>query len=67
MVGNKNLRLLKFLLPVAAVCLLLYALYEYRQAASEVDVQTRHLRESQEEYKTLTKRFDMLSHELKSE
>ena len=67
MMGNKNLRLLKILLPVAAVCLLLYAFYEYKQSYNELVVQKHFLREAQEEYKTLMKRFDMLSNELKCE
>ena len=67
MMGNKNLRILKILLPIAAVVLLLYLLYEYKQAANEASLQKRHLLESEEEYRALTKRFDMLSRELKSE
>jgi len=67
MMGNKNLRLLKILLPVAAILLLLYFFYAYRQAANDASLQKRHLLESEDEFRTLTKRFDMLSHELKSE
>ena len=64
--GQRNLRLLKLLIPLSAVVFLLYILYEYRQANNDVNLQKRFLKESEEEFKTLNKRFDMLGMELKS-
>ena len=63
--GPKNLKMLKLLVPVGAVFILLYVLYKYRQASIEVSLQKRYLMELDEDFKTLSKRFDMLSRELK--
>lgn len=65
-VGMKNLRMLKILVPLSGVVFVLYILNGYRQASNDVSLQKRFLKESEEEFKTLAKRFDMLSMELKS-
>lgn len=56
----------RVLIAVAAgVLVVLYVLYGYRQAHNQVQLKTRDLGEAQKEYKALSKRFDMLTNELK--
>ena len=44
-----------------------YVLYSYRQASNNEQLKTRHLSEAKEEYSALSRRFDMLTNELKGE
>ena len=50
---------------VAGVLVALYVLYGYRQAHNDVQLKTRDLGVAKKEFQALSKRFDMLSNELK--
>lgn len=51
----------------SGVCAIVFLLYDCKQAHSEVNLKTRSLKEAEDEYVALNKRFDMLSYELKGE
>lgn len=63
--GQRNSKLLRLIVGGVIVLVALYVLYGYQQASTDAAVKTRYLREAEEEYKALSKRFDMLSNELK--
>ena len=49
----------------AGVLVIFYVLYGYRSAHNEVQLKSMDLDEAKKEFKALSKRFDMLSNELK--
>lgn len=66
MAGQRsNPKMLKLVGGAAALLISTYILYGYRQASNDVQLKTRHLSEAKEEYAALSRRFDMLSNELK--
>lgn len=52
---------------ISGVCALVFLLYDCKQAHSEVHSKTRSLKVAEDEYVSLSKRFDILSSELKGE
>ena len=63
--GQRNPKMLKLIGGALALLIAVYGLYTYRQASSDAQLKTRRLSEAREDYKALSKRFDMLSNELK--
>lgn len=54
------------ILGVAVVLVVgVYILYDYRKTSNEVQLKSRHLKEMKDEYAAISRRFDMLSNELK--
>ena len=65
--GQKNWRILRIVVGSLCILAVVYLLYSHRQTHNELQMKNRYLDVAEEEYKTLTKRFDMLGNELKSE
>ena len=65
--GQRNSKMLKLVGGAMALLVALYILYGYRQSHSEAQTKSLHLKEAKQEYLALSKRFDMLSNELKGE
>ncbi len=61
--GQRKSRLI--IAGAAGVLIVVYVLYGYRQAHNDVQLRTRDLSVAKKEYQALSKRFDMLSNELK--
>lgn len=62
---QRNSKLLRLVIGTVAVLLAVYVLYGYRQSYNDATIKSRHLKEAEDEYHALSKRFDMLSNELK--
>lgn len=64
--GMGGQRKSRVIIAVAAgVLIAIYVLYGYRQAYNDVQLRTRDLNVARVEFQALSKRFDMLSNELK--
>lgn len=60
--SQRNPKMLKLLGGAALVVISVYILYGYRKTSNE---KSRHLKEMRDEYAAISRRFDMLSNELK--
>lgn len=65
--GQRNSKMLKLLGGAAVLLISTYVLYSYRQTSNDLQLKLHHLKEAKDEYSALSRRFDMLSNELKGE
>lgn len=65
MAGQRNSKMLRTVVGAVLGLVALYMLYGYRHASNEVTVKSHRLKLAEEEFQSLSKRFDMLSNELK--
>ena len=67
MAGQRNSKMLRTVVGGILLFTALYVLYGYRTCVNESALKSHHLKLAQEEVRSLNKRFDMLSNELKGE
>ena len=67
MAGQRNGKTLRLLVGLAGLAIVLYILYSIFHLHNQLKLKNQHLKLAEEESEAMSKRFDLLSSELKSE